>query len=256
MVVAGVDVGAATAKAVILRDGGIAGFAVLPTGHDIQKIARKVTRLALAKAELTMADLHYTVGTGYGRRAIPFADEAITEITCHARGANWVIPETRTIIDIGGQDSKAIRLDARGNVLNFVMNDKCAAGTGRFFEVMAKVLQLPLDKFASPELLGQHPWKISSVCTVFAESEVVSLRAEKKSREDIIAGLYQAVASRVGAMARTIDYEDLVVFTGGVAKNKAMARALEEEIGHKIVCPDEPQIMGALGAALFALKKV
>jgi predicted CoA-substrate-specific enzyme activase len=203
-----------------------------------------------------MTDLHYTVGTGYGRRAIPFASEAITEITCHAQGANWVIPETRTIIDIGGQDSKAIRIDAKGNVLNFVMNDKCAAGTGRFFEVMAKVLQLPMERFSSIASMGQHPWKISSVCTVFAESEVVSLRAEKKSREDIIAGLYQAVAYRVGAMARTIGYQDLVVFTGGVAKNHAMARALEEEIGHKIVRPEEPQIMGALGAALFASKRV
>jgi predicted CoA-substrate-specific enzyme activase len=256
MAVAGVDVGAATAKTVILKDGAIAGFAVLPTGHDIPRVAKRVTRLALEQAGLRMADLEYIVATGYGRRATPFANEAITEITCHARGASWVIPETRTIIDIGGQDSKAIRLDARGNVINFIMNDKCAAGTGRFLEVMAKVLQLSLDKFASISVTSQQPCKISSVCTVFAESEVVSLRAERMSREDIIAGVHQSCAHRVAAMAKGIGCEDLVVFTGGVAKNKAMARALEEELGHRIISPEQPQIMGALGAALFALKKV
>ena len=254
--VAGVDVGAATAKTVILVDGKIAGCAILPTGHDIPRIAKRVTRLALQKAGLAMTDVKYVVATGYGRRATPFANEAITEITCHARGANWVIPEARTIIDIGGQDSKAIRVDAKGNVLNFIMNDKCAAGTGRFFEVMAKVLQLDMEKFGSISTANQNPCKISSVCTVFAESEVVSLRAEKISREDIIAGLYQSVAYRVGALAKSIGLEDQVVFSGGVAKNKAMGRALEEELGHKIVVPEEPQIMGALGAALFAMKRV
>jgi len=255
MAVAGVDVGAVSAKTVILDQGEIAGYAILPTGYDIPKIAREVTELALEKAKLAMDDLDYIVATGYGRRSTPFANEAITEITCHARGASWVIPETRTVIDIGGQDSKAIRVDARGNVVEFVMNDKCAAGTGRFLEVMARALDLDIDEFASISLTGKHPCRISSVCTVFAESEVVSLRAEKKRREDIIAGLHKSVANRVGAMAKQVGIEDLVVFTGGVAKNKAVLRALEEELGHEITVPEEPQIIGALGAALIALRK-
>lgn len=253
MAVAGVDVGAVSAKTVILNEGKIAGHAVLPTGHDVPKVAGEVTESALAQAKLTMGDLDYIVATGYGRRSTPFANEAITEITCHARGASWEIPETRTIIDIGGQDSKAISVDARGNVIEFVMNDKCAAGTGRFLEVMARALGLSIEEFASISFAGRDPCRISSVCTVFAESEVVSLRAEKKRREDIIAGLHKSVASRVGSMAKHVGVRDLVVFTGGVAKNKAVLRALEEELGHKIAVPEEPQIMGALGAALIAL---
>ena len=255
MAVAGVDVGAVSAKTVILNEGKIAGYAILPTGHDVPKVAGEVTELALAQAKLTMGDLDYIVATGYGRRSTPFANEAITEITCHARGASWEIPETRTIIDIGGQDSKAISVDARGNVIEFVMNDKCAAGTGRFLEVMARALGLSIEEFASISFAGRDPCRISSVCTVFAESEVVSLRAEKKSREDIIAGLHKSVASRVGSMAKHVGVRDLVVFTGGVAKNRAVLKALEEELGHRIAVPEEPQVIGALGAALIALGK-
>jgi len=255
MLVAGVDVGAVSAKTVILNKGKIAGYAVLPTGYDIPRIARRVTELALEKAELTMGDLEYIVATGYGRRSTPFAHEAITEITCHARGANWEIPETRTIIDIGGQDSKAIRVDGRGNVIDFVMNDKCAAGTGRFLEVMARALELSIEEFASISLGSENPCKISSLCTVFAESEVVSLRAEKRSREDIIGGLHKSVSNRVVSMAKHVGFKDLVVFTGGVAKNQAVLRALEEELGQKIHVPEEPQIIGALGAAVIAQGK-
>ena len=255
MSVAGIDVGAVSAKAVVLREDKIAGSAILPTGYDVAKVAKEVGGLALAQAQLQMDDLRYVVGTGYGRRAIPFANEVITEITCHARGATSVIPEARTIIDIGGQDSKAIRVDAKGNVVDFIMNDKCAAGTGRFLEVMSRALELSIEEFSSLSRMGPNPCKISSTCTVFAESEIVSLRAENKSREDIIAGLYRSIASRVGAMVKQIGCEDVVVFTGGVAKNKALLRALEEEIGHRILVPGEPQIMGALGAALIAARR-
>jgi predicted CoA-substrate-specific enzyme activase len=254
MVVAGVDVGAVSAKAVILNGGRIIGSCTLPTGHDIPLIARAVIESALDIANLDMADLKYTIATGYGRKATPFADQAVTEIICHATGANWVVPEARTVIDIGGQDSKAIRMDETGRVAEFAMNDKCAAGTGRFLEVMARALDLDIDEFAKISLLSKNPCRISSVCTVFAESEVVGLRALKTPREDIIAGLHKAAINRVVIMAKPVGIKDVVVFTGGVAKNKAMVKALEEETGHKIFVPEEPQIIGALGAALIALK--
>ena len=256
MVVAGVDVGAVSAKAVILNAAKIVGSCTLPTGYDIPAIAKQVTELALDMVNLTMTDLKYTIATGYGRKATPFADQAVSEIICHAAGANWLFPEARTVIDIGGQDSKAIQVDETGRVVEFAMNDKCAAGTGRFLEVMARALDLDIKELAEISLLSKNPCRISSVCTVFAESEVVGLRAIKTPREDIIAGLHRASISRVVTMARPVGIRDIVVFTGGVAKNKAMVKALQEETGHKIVVPDEPQIIGALGAALIALKNV
>jgi predicted CoA-substrate-specific enzyme activase len=255
MIVAGVDAGAVSTKAVILSDEKMVGSCILPTGHDIPTTARRVTESALKTAQLTMGDLKHTTATGYGRNVIPFSDYVVTEIICHAAGANWVVPAARTIIDIGGQDSKVIRVDGAGRVLEFSMNDKCAAGTGRFLEVMAKVLDLDMGEFAEISLLSKNPLRISSVCTVFAESEVVGLRARKCAREDIIAGLHKAAISRVAVMARHVGIEDVVVFTGGVAKNKAMVKALEDETGHKVVIPGDPQIVGALGAALIALRK-
>ena len=257
MLVAGVDIGAATAKAVILEDGNISGYAVRPTGHNVRSVAKIVTEEALKNTGLpvSMKSLDYVVSTGYGRSTVEFGDKAITEIICHAKGASFVIPSTRFIIDIGGQDSKAMEVDADGNVTNFVMNDKCAAGTGRFLEVMAKVLGVrPIDRMGPIALKSKHPCSISSTCTVFAETEVVVLRAEGKERKDLIAGVHKAVASRVAAMASSLTCAPDAVFTGGVAKNTGVKRYLEEEIGTELLVPDEPQIIGALGAALFALE--
>lgn len=259
MAVAGIDVGAATAKAVIFSDGKIRGYSITPTGHDVKAAAERVTMQALQTAGYSGSptELDYVVSTGYGRHAVTFAGRSVSEILCHAKGASFMIPETRTIIDIGGQDSKAIEVDEAGGVKDFVMNDKCAAGSGRFLEVMATVLELSsVDEMAAISLMSQEPCSISSTCTIFAESEVVSLRAAGKARADIIAGLHRSVASRVAIMAKRLPIRPLVVFTGGVAKNSGVKRALEEEFGVDVLVPDEPQIMGAFGAALFAGESV
>jgi predicted CoA-substrate-specific enzyme activase len=255
MFVAGIDVGAATAKAVILGDGEILGYAIRPTGHEVKLTAEKVIKEAMEKAGLSTSadDLNYVISTGYARESIAFANKTVTEIICHAKGAHFVKPSTRFIIDMGGQDSKAIEVDPEGNITNFAMNDKCAAGTGRFLEVMAQVLEVESVAEMGPiALQSKEPCRISSTCTVFAETEVVVLRAEGKDRKDLIAGVHKAVALRVAAMASSLTFRPDAVFTGGVAKNIGMRRFLEEEIGMELLIPDEPQIIGALGAALFA----
>ena len=253
MLVAGVDIGAATAKTVIMKDGEILSSCIIPTGAIVKKAAEEVTREALKKVNFSMDDLDYVISTGYGRHAVLFADEAVTEIICHAKGAHFVIPEARAIIDIGGQDSKAMGVDEWGNVTDFVMNDKCAAGTGRFLEVMAQVLEVgTVDKMGPISLKSKNPCHISSTCTIFAESEIVSLRADGSLQEDLVAGIHRSVASRVVVMASSINFQKEVIFTGGVAKNIGQKKALEEELGMEIMVPEEPQIIGALGAAIFA----
>ncbi len=248
----GVDIGAVSAKAVLLREDVILAYEVLDTGSNIGRIADKVVKKVLEKARIDFNDLNGIVATGYGRISVPFADKKVTEITCHARGVHHLIPEVRTIIDIGGQDSKGIRVDEAGNVIDFVMNDKCAAGTGRFLEVMSKALELKIGDLGSISLESKETCQISSVCTVFAESEVVSLRAEGKAREDIIAGIHKSIASRIGAMISQIGKEEIVVLTGGVAKNKGVVKTMENELKTSVSIPDNPQITGALGAAILA----
>jgi predicted CoA-substrate-specific enzyme activase len=199
-----------------------------------------------------MKDIQFSVSTGYARNAVPFTDKAITEITCHAKGIHFLFPEARTIIDIGGQDSKVIRINESGGATNFTMNDKCAAGTGRFFEVMAGIFELDIDDMGPMAIESKKPCQISSTCTVFAETEIVSLRAQGKRREDLIGGIHQAAVSRIVAMGKMLGYEDKVVFTGGVAKNIGMKKFLEDKIKTEIELPDEPQITGAVGAAILA----
>ncbi|NLV72371.1 MAG: 2-hydroxyglutaryl-CoA dehydratase [Actinobacteria bacterium] len=252
---AGVDVGAATAKAVIIGDNGILGYAVRSTGHDVKIAADAVMQEALEKSglDVDVSDLAYIVSTGYARRTLQFAHKPITEIICHAKGANFLFPDCHFIIDMGGQDSKAIEVDDEGNVVNFVMNDKCAAGTGRFLEVMAHVLDVEDIADMGPlALSSRHPCSISSTCTVFAETEVVVLRGAGKDRADLIAGVHRAVSSRVAVMAKALTIRPEAVFTGGVAKNAAVKKFLEEAIGMELHVPEEPQIVGALGAALLA----
>lgn len=251
-IVAGIDIGAATTKAVIRGEDHVLSFSVIPTGHSVAQAIASVFDSALAKAGHTFDDLKYIVSTGYGRRAVPFANKAVSEIICHAAGVSAMLQQARTIIDIGGQDSKVIGLDEGGHVNNFIMNDKCAAGTGRFLEVIAGVLNLKIDEVGSISLTSTNACTISSTCTIFAESEVVSLRAEGRSREDLIAGIHRAMAHRLVIMGKSVGYRKSVVFTGGVAQNIGVKKALEDEIGMEILIPEEPQIMGALGAALLA----
>ncbi|MBW1672541.1 MAG: 2-hydroxyglutaryl-CoA dehydratase [Deltaproteobacteria bacterium] len=252
MIVAGIDIGAATAKAVILRGDSISGFAIVPTGYDVSKASESVIRDVVKKSRCSIDEVAFIVSTGYGRNAVSFSNKAITEIICHASGVNWMFREARTVIDIGGQDSKVMSIDDKGKVYNFVMNDKCAAGTGRFLEVMSEVLDVGINNMGSISLQSTEPCSISSTCTVFAESEMVTLRAQGKSRENIIAGIHKAMAHRVAIMGKSVGFRKKVVFTGGVAKNEGVKKALEDELNLELIVPEEPQIVGALGAALLA----
>jgi len=252
MITAGVDVGAATAKTVIVADGQILSYSIVPTGDSVTRAAERVTEAALSQAGLSKGDVQYITSTGYGRNAVTFANRTSSEIICHAKGVNSILPAARTVIDIGGQDSKVIGVRENGTVSDFVMNDKCAAGTGRFLEVMANVLQISIEEMGPTSLRCQEPCQISSTCTIFAETEMVSLRADGRTKEDLVAGIHRAVASRVVIMGKTVGYNEQVVFTGGVAKNAGVKHFLESEIKLPILIPAEPQIMGALGAALLA----
>lgn len=247
----GIDSGSTSTDVAILdRDKRIVAQVILPTGAGAAVGAQR----ALEQAGLKQEDISATVTTGYGRSAIQQGDKSITEITCHAKGAHFLDPEVRTIIDIGGQDSKVIRVDEQGNVVNFVMNDKCAAGTGRFLELMARTLELSMDEMSAAGLSWKEDITISSMCTVFAESEVVSLIAQNKSRADIIHGLNESVASKTCALCRRIAGEPVYMMTGGVSKNKGVAQAIERRLGAELRISEQAQLNGALGAALFALE--
>jgi predicted CoA-substrate-specific enzyme activase len=256
MIVAGVDIGAGTAKSVILNNGQILAYCVIPTGANVARAAEDVMAQALDEAQFKMGAVEYIVSTGYGRNSVPFSKKAITEILCHAKGAYFLMPQTRTVVDIGCQDSKVIEVNDRGQVTNFVMNDKCAAGTGRFLEVMAHAMGIKLEEMGELALKSKKACPITSTCTVFAESEVVSLRAAGEQPEDLIAGIYTAIIKRVATMAGRIGFRKEVVFTGGVAKSIGARKALEERIGFQVFLPEEPQIIGALGASLFAEEEV
>jgi len=253
MITAGVDIGSRTAKALIFEDNKILSYGIIPTGADSIKTAQNVMNIALKNTGLSLRDIGYIVSTGYGRVLVPFANKNITEISCHAKGAHWFFPTVRTVLDLGGQDCKAISCDEKGHITNFVMNDKCAAGTGRFMEVMAKTLELPLDDIGKLSLQTvKEPCSISSVCAVFAKSEVLALLRRGEDKNDILAGLCEAFASRVFNLLSMIEIEREFVITGGIAKNIGLVRRLEERAGLSANIPFEPQIVGALGAAVFA----
>ena len=250
---AGVDSGSTTTDVVILdKDRQMVAKVILPTGAGAEKGAARALEEALAQAGLTEADLTATVTTGYGRAAIDLGDKSVTEITCHARGAHFLNPDVRTVIDIGGQDSKVIRLDDRGGVASFVMNDKCAAGTGRFLEMMAKTLELSLEEISTIGLQWKEEITISSMCTVFADSEVVSLVARNKALPDIVHGLNNSVASRAAALFRRVKGEPVCMMTGGVARNAGVVKAIEGALDLPLFIHEDAQVCGALGAALFA----
>ncbi|MDO5784510.1 MAG: acyl-CoA dehydratase activase [Eubacteriales bacterium] len=254
---AGIDSGSTSTDVVILnKNKEIVTGIILPTGAGAAIGAERALEEALKDAKLQREDIDALVTTGYGRGAIQDGDKSITEITCHARGAHYLDPQVRTVVDIGGQDSKVIRMDENGAVVNFVMNDKCAAGTGRFLEMMARTMEMSLDKMSVTGLHYEEDITISSMCTVFAESEVVSLIAQNKATDDIVHGLNKAVASKTASLAKRVGGEEKYMMTGGVSKNKGLVKTLEEKLGAELVISDKAQLCGALGAALFAADMV
>jgi predicted CoA-substrate-specific enzyme activase len=252
MYTAGIDIGSISTKAVIMQDGRIMAHEVVFTGYNAEAAGIKVFGTVLAAMNLAPPDIRRVIATGYGRKSVSFADKAVTEIMCHAAGARYLNPQIRSVIDIGGQDTKAILLDETGRVVNFAMNDKCAAGTGRFLEVMARALEVNLDEFGRLSLEAEAPSKISSLCTVFAESEVISLIARGEKRENIIAGIHESICARVLAMANRVGVRMPIAMTGGVARNIGVVRAFERVIDAPIEVSPYAQINGAIGAAWLA----
>ena len=249
MYFAGIDIGSTMTKVVIL-DNEIRASVVGPTGPEHRHLAHKVIDEALIQARIEFDDLSYVIATGYGRINVPFADKRVTEITCHAKGVESLFKTARTVIDIGGQDAKGIKIED-SRVCDFVMNDKCAAGTGRFLEVIADTLGLKLKDIGDISINATHAVEISSKCTIFAEDEVVALLAKGVAVENILHGLHHAIAGRVTRMAAGLGLEKDIVFTGGVAKNKGMVKAFEQHLGFTVLVPPEPLLTGALGAAVL-----
>ena len=258
IVVCGCDVGSTTGKALILKNGEVQGYSIIPCAVRPEVTAELALEEALQASGLSCRDdLEYMVGTGYGRVRIPFADENVSEITCHGIGAFHLNPADRTLIDIGGQDCKVIKISPKGKVVDFAMNDKCAAGTGRFFEGMARVLEISLSDISELSLSSSDPAQISSQCTVFAESEVITLLNEGVSIEDIAAGINEAIAARLSSLVRKVGLEEEVSVSGGCAKNQGLMKALEKKLGVEVKqLSMDPQVIGALGAALVARRRV
>jgi predicted CoA-substrate-specific enzyme activase len=247
---AGIDVGSTMTKTVILNQGIIASI-IGPTGPEHRRLANQVMDEALKKAAISFQSITYIVSTGYGRINVPFADKQYTEITCQAKGVVNLFPKAKTVIDIGGQDIKAIKVDATGKTIDFVMNDKCAAGTGRFIEVIADTLGVPLDKVGDLSLQSKNPAKINNICTIWAQQEVAASLAQGVPISDLLAGVHQSLADRISRMVSRLRVEEAVIVTGGGAKNKGLLKALSEQLDHEVFVPDEPLITGALGAALL-----
>jgi predicted CoA-substrate-specific enzyme activase len=246
---AGVDIGSTMTKVVIMNQSLLASV-IGPTGPEHRKLANRVMEKALKKAKLPFEAITYVVATGYGRVNVPFADRQITEISCHARGIAQLLPQARTVIDIGGQDSKGIKLE-NGRAVDFVMNDKCAAGTGRFLEVAAEELGIKLKDMGKLSLEAKNPVRISNTCTVFAAHEVTDKLSAGAALPDIIAGLHEAIATRVYGMLGRLKIEREVAMTGGGAKNIGLVKALEAKLGFAVQLPPEPLLTGAIGAALL-----
>jgi predicted CoA-substrate-specific enzyme activase len=254
---AGVDVGSTQTKAVIIdEDRNIVGRSLLDTGANVIKAAESSYVAALEGAGIDEREVEYVIGTGYGRYRVTFGNSQVTEISCHGRGAVHLFPETRTVVDMGGQDTKAIAVNEKGEIVDFCMNDKCAAGTGRFLGAAAAALDIPLDDLGAVSLQSTKPIKISTTCTVFAESEVLAWIGKGKKIEDILWGVHKSIASRSAGLMRRVGINDEITFTGGVTRNVGMVKALEEKLDKHLNINDDCHYMGALGAALFALDNV
>ncbi|MFC1993289.1 acyl-CoA dehydratase activase [Chloroflexota bacterium] len=256
MYFAGIDIGSTMTKVVIIgNDDAVLSRIVSTTGAEHRRLANKVMEEALGQASLSFDEISCVIATGYGRVNVPFADRQITELTCHTRGIVHIFPTVRTAIDIGGQDAKGLKIKD-GKLVDFVMNDRCAAGTGRFLEVVADTLGVKLDDLGTISLKSTKKVKISNTCTVFAQTEVATRLSEGASLEDIVAGLHDAIASRVVKMAQRLKIEPDVVFTGGVAKNTGMVNAMKENLKFEVLVPEDPLLTGAMGAALLGKELV
>jgi predicted CoA-substrate-specific enzyme activase len=254
---AGVDVGSTQTKAVIVdEERVIISRSLTDTGANVMRAAESAFQKALQDGDLSEEEVEFVVGTGYGRYKVTFGNTQVTEISCHGRGAVHMFPGTRTVVDMGGQDTKAIRVSGTGEIVDFCMNDKCAAGTGRFLGAASGALDIPLSDLGPTALRGERPVKISTTCTVFAESEVLSWLGKGKKIEDILLGVHQSIATRSAGLLRRVGIEDEVTFTGGVARNLAMIETLNQRLGLKVNVSEESHYMGALGAALFALDHI
>jgi predicted CoA-substrate-specific enzyme activase len=252
----GVDVGSTQTKAVILNERReIVARSLIDTGANVTRAAERSFEEVLGVAGIRRDEVVYVVGTGYGRYKVTFGDAQITEISCHARGASFLFPKTRTVIDMGGQDAKGIKVGEEGDVKDFVMNDKCAAGTGRFLANSAEALNMSMDDIGPVALRAKSPVRLSTVCAVFVESDIMSYLAQGKKMEDILGGVHSAIAARTVALVRRVGIEPEVTFTGGVSRNVGMVRALEEKLGMPVNVSPDSHYVGAIGAALFALER-
>ena len=251
---AGLDIGSITTKAAVMADGALLGTKLIFTGYSAERAGRTALDDLLRELGMAASAVDRIVSTGYGRGSVDFADKSLTEIICHAAGARRLDPRVRLVIDVGGQDSKAISLAADGRVEDFAMNDKCAAGTGRFLEVMARALEVDLESFGGLSLCADAPAEISSLCTVFAESEVISLIAKGGERQNIVAGIHDSVASRIASLVRRIGIRAPAMMTGGVARNVGVVKALERRLGIPVAVSAFAQVNGAIGAAIMAAR--
>jgi (R)-2-hydroxyacyl-CoA dehydratese activating ATPase len=254
---AGVDVGSTQTKAIVIDEAAnIVGRSLIETGASVVAAAEQAYVAALHDGRVREEDVAYVVGTGYGRYRVTFGNTQITEISCHGRGAIHLFPGTRTVLDMGGQDTKAIHIGPTGAILDFCMNDKCAAGTGRFLGAVAAALEVPLSDLGPLALTSERPVKISTTCTVFAESEVISWLGRGKKVEDILLGVHRSIVSRSLGLMRRVGIEPEVTFTGGVTKNAGMVQGLNDALGFKVNVSDDSHFIGALGAALFARDQI
>jgi len=255
---AGIDVGSTTSKAVMLSDNGrVEAYSVLRNSYNLAESGEKAFQMALDRKGLSENDIAYIIATGYGRRTIDFQDEVEPEVICHARGAMELVPTCRTIIDIGGQDSKIIELDENG-IKKFQMNDKCAAGTGRYLDKLAKgILEIEVEELGELSLKSNSPISMSSQCTIFAESEIINYLSHSEPIENIAAGMHYSLVRRVIQMgkAASIRFKEDIVFSGGVARNTGMVKALEDLLGEQVIVPEDPQSTAALGVALMARER-
>jgi predicted CoA-substrate-specific enzyme activase len=252
MIVAGIDIGSRAAKGIIMKDGKIVSSVIRDTGPESVKTSYMLMEDLLRGKDFTIDDISYCVATGYGRVLVPFANENISEISCHARGINWYFPSVRTILDMGGQDCKAINCDENGQVTNFVMNDKCAGGTGRFLEMIADVLNTPLEEIGAVSLSSRTVIPFNTICAVFAKSDALGYLRKGASKSDILAGLHDAIAIRCLNLLKRVTLQKDFTITGGISKNKGMVSKIKDKVGMEPLLCEDPQLVGAIGAALFA----